>query len=125
VQSGLRGGGTNPLVRLVEGLGDVVGVERFGDGLHIPFALAFVALLVVVFRRLPVSYGVYATLGVLVALTADNLNSLERYGLSTFPLLLALAVLTANRRVEWLGLALCGSGLVAMASLAWLGVYVP
>jgi hypothetical protein len=80
---------------------------------------------VVVFRRLPVSYGAYATLGVLVALTANNLNSLERYGLSTFPLLLALATLTANRRVEWLALAVCGGGLVSMAALAWLGIYVP
>jgi hypothetical protein len=125
VQTDLRGDGTNPLARLVQGLGDVVGVERFGDGLHIPFALAFVALVVVVCRRLPASYGAYAALGVLVALTANNLNSLERYGLSTFPLLLALATLTASRRVEWLALAVCGSGLVAMASLAWLGVYVP
>jgi hypothetical protein len=125
VQTGLRGEGMNPLARLVQGLGDLVGVERFGDGLHVPFALGFVALLVVVFRRLPASYGAYATLGVLVALTANNLNSLERYGLSTFPLLLALATLTASRRIEWLGLALCGSGVVAMASLAWLGVYVP
>ena len=125
VQTDLRGAGMNPLARLVQGLGDVVGVERFGDGLHVPFALGFLALLVVVFRRLPASYGVYATLGVLVALTANNLNSLERYGLSTFPLLLALATLTASRRIEWLGLALGGSGLVSMAALAWLGVYVP
>jgi hypothetical protein len=125
VQTDLRGAGMNPLARLAQGLGDLVGVERFGDGLHVPFAIAFVVLLVVVFRRLPVSYGIYATLGVLVALTANNLNSLERYGLSTFPLLLALAAITAARRVEWLALALCGSGLVAMAALAWLGIYVP
>ena len=50
----------------------------------------------------PASYGVYATLGVLVAVSANNLNSLERYGLSAFPLLLALAVLTARPRVEQL-----------------------
>lgn len=125
VQTDLRGDGMNPLARLVQGLGDLVGVERFGDGLHVPFAIGFVVLLVVVYRRLPASYGVYATLGVLVALTANNLNSLERYGLATFPLLLALATLTANRRVEWLALAVCGGGLVSMAALAWLGIYVP
>ena len=39
--------------------------------------------------------------------------------------LLALATLTARPRLEWLALAVCGSGIVAMAALAWLGVYVP
>ena len=125
VQTDLRGDGVDPISRLVQGFGDVFGVERFGDGLHVPFAIGFLALLVVVFRRLPVSYGVYATLGVLVALSANNLNSLERYGLSAFPLLLALAALTARPRLEWLALAVCGSGIVSMAALAWLGVYVP
>jgi hypothetical protein len=62
---------------------------------------------------------------VIVAVSANNLNSLERYGLSAFPLLLALAALTWRRRVEWLALAVCGGGMVSMAALAWLGVYVP
>jgi hypothetical protein len=125
VQTDLRGEGVDPVSRLVQGFGDVFGVERFGDGLHVPFAIGFLLLLVVVYRRLPVSYGVYATLGVLVAVSANNLNSLERYGLSAFPLLLALAVLTARPRLEQLGLAVCGGGIVAMAALAWLGIYVP
>ena len=125
IQTPLRGEGVDPVSRLIQGFGDVFGVERFGDGLHVPFAVGFLLLLIVVYRRLPASYGVYATLGVLVAVSANNLNSLERYGLSAFPMLLALAVLTARPRVEQLALAVCGGGIVSMAALAWLGIYVP
>lgn len=124
VQTDLRGE-ANPLVRLVQGFGDLVGPERFGDGLHIPFAVVFVALLVVVFRRLPASYGWFTTFVLLAALSADNLNSLERYGLNAFPLLLALAIVLGGERRERLGLAVGGCGLVALCSLAWFGVYVP
>lgn len=125
VQNELRGDVLNPVVRLIRGLGDLVGPERFGDGLHIPFALAFLALLVVVFRRWPASYGAYAALVLLAALSADNLNSLERYGLNAFPLVLALAGITAAPRLERLALAVGAGGLVSLCALAWLGVYVP
>lgn len=124
VQDQLRGT-INPLSRVWEGLGQVVGPDRFGDGLHVPFALAFVGLLVLTFRFWPVSYGAYATVVLVAALSADNLNSLERYGLNAFPLVLTLAVLTRDERVDRGVLALCGGGFVALASLAWLGAYVP
>lgn len=124
-QGGLRGDTVNPVARLVQGIGDLVGAERFGDGLHVPFAFAFVALAVVVFRRWPASYGVY-TVGVLaLALGAQNLNSLERYGLNAFPLILALATLTSGERPRRIAYAVCGGGLASLCALAWLGVYVP
>jgi hypothetical protein len=125
VQSTLRGEVVDPFTRVVRGIGDLVGPERFGDGLHLPFALVFVALLVVVFRRWPVSYGVFALLVVLAAVSADNLNSLERYGLNAFPLVLGLASVTSKLRYERLALALCGGGLVSLTALAWLAIYVP
>ncbi|MCU0267519.1 MAG: hypothetical protein MUF83_02620 [Acidimicrobiales bacterium] len=124
VQGELRGG-QDPITRLWQGLGDLVGAERFGDGLHIPFAVAFVALLVVVARRWPAAYALYAGAVLVAALAADNLNSLERYGLNAFPLVLAVASLTASTRVERAVLAVCGCGLFALAALAWLDVYVP
>jgi hypothetical protein len=62
---------------------------------------------------------------VVVALAADNLNSLERYLLVAFPLVLALADVTGSQRAERLALAACGGGTLALASLALLGVYVP
>lgn len=125
VQQQLRGEDLDVLGRLARGVGDLFGAERFGDGLHTPFALVFVALAVVVARRLPASYTVLTAGMLLAALAADNLNSLERYGLNAFPLLVALAALLGTVRRERLALAVCGNGLLALAALAWLNVYVP
>jgi hypothetical protein len=125
VQGDFRGDVVDPVTRLVQGVGDLFGSETFGDGLHLPFALVVLALAIATFRYWPASYGVYALLVVVAALSADNLNSLERYGLNAFPIVLTLACLTASERVERIALAICGSGFVALASLALLGVYVP
>jgi hypothetical protein len=124
-QSDLRGQGANPVVRLIDGVGDLFGPERFRDGLHIPFAIAFLVLLVVVFRRWPLSYGVFAAAMLYAALSATNLNSVERYGLNGFPLILGLASITARPRAERIVLVVSGGGLASLAALAWLGVYVP
>jgi hypothetical protein len=125
VQDDLRGTGTDPFSRMWQGLQDLVGPERFGDGLHVPFALGFVVLLVLTFRWWPASYGLFAG-GVLVAaLSADNLNSLERYGLNAFPLVLTLAMVASDPRVERPVLVVSAGGFVALASLAWTGAYVP
>ncbi|MCD9623006.1 hypothetical protein [Rhabdothermincola salaria] len=125
VQSPLRGDSTNPFARVWDGLGQMVGPEALGDGLHIPFALAFVVLLVLVWRWWPASYGAFATALLVVALAAENLNSLERYALSAFPLALALAGLTRDDRVERVALTALAGGMVALSSMAWLGTYVP
>ena len=125
VQDDLRGTTINPFARLWDGLGQMFGPERFGDGLHVPFALLFVILLVLTFRFWPVSYGVFATLVLAAALSAQNLNSLERYGLNAFPIVLTLALLTRDDRVDRAVLTVSAGGFVALASLAWLGAYVP
>lgn len=124
VQQPLRGQ-ADPISRLARGVGDLLGPERWGDGLHLPFAVAFVVLAVLTFRWWPRSYGVMAAVLLLAALSADNLNSLERYGLGAFPLVLTLAVAVAAQRWERLALAACAGGLVSLCSLAWLGAYVP
>ena len=125
VQSQLRGSSTNPVSRLWEGFTQLLGPERLGDGLHIPFAIGFLVLLVVVFRRLPISYGAFTGCVLLTSLATENLNSLERYGLNAFPIVIALALIC--RRTEFdsgTRVALAG-GFVALASMAWLGAYVP
>jgi hypothetical protein len=115
----------DPVRRLAHGLADMVGSARFDDGLHVPFVLAFLVLLVVLARRWPASYTVYAALVLLAAISAGNFNSVERYALNAFPLLFALADLTHTPRRERLALAVCGNGLVALCALAWLAVFVP
>lgn len=124
VQGDFRGD-ANPVERIVRGVGDLVGAERWGDGLHVPFAVAFVVLAVLVFRYWPLSFGVFAAAMLVVALAADNLNSLERYALNAFPLVLALAVVCSTQRRERLALAVGACGLLSLATLAWMGLYVP
>jgi hypothetical protein len=125
VQSPLRGEAVDPFRRIWDGLGQMFGPEALGDGLHIPFAVGFVVLLVLVWRWWPSSYGAFATLVLLVALGAENLNSLERYALNAFPLALALAGVARHERVERAVLAVLAGGMVALSAMAWLGAYVP
>ena len=125
VQDDLRGGVKFPLTRVIEGFHQLAGSERFGDGLHLPFLLLLLVLLVVAFRTWPAIYGLYAGAILLLALSAENLNSIERYGMSAFPLVLALAVLMRPPQVDRAVMAVLGGGMVALSSMAWLGAYVP
>ena len=74
---------------------NVIGVARdfsTGDhdtaGLHLLTIAVCIALLVVLARRWPASYTLYAASALILALTARNLDSLERYMLSTVPFVL-------------------------------------
>jgi hypothetical protein len=62
---------------------------------------------------------------VVLALTANNLDSFERYALSTFPFIMAIALVTRRGAVERAVLALSAGGLVAYSTLAFYGSYVP
>lgn len=125
VQNTLRGTSANPVSRVWDGLTQMFGAERLGDGLHIPFAIAFVVLLVLTFRWWPVSYGVFAAIVLAAALGAENLNSLERYGINAFPLALSLAVAARSPKAERVVLTVLAGGVVALSGLAWTGAYVP
>jgi hypothetical protein len=125
VQEDLRGEPTEPFGRILDGLADLFGPEALGDGLHVPFAIGFVVLLVLGFRRWPLSWTAFAAFVLVTSLAADNLNSLERYGLNAFPILLTLAVVARAWRIERVVLAGCAAGLVALNTLAALGPYVP
>lgn len=124
-RSSLRGGFVDPLTRLGRAGSDLVHGDRFGSGLHLVWALVFLALLVVVARRLPASYTAYSAVTLLVALSADNLDSLERYALGAFPLLIALALVTARPQVERAVLVASSAGLVGYSVLAFAGRSVP
>ncbi|HUF83842.1 MAG TPA: hypothetical protein VMQ81_04530 [Acidimicrobiia bacterium] len=120
-----RGGFADPVSSILDGFGDLFGGDRFGSGLHVLWALAFVALVVVIAHRLPASYTAYAGVTVLFALSAENLDSFERYALSAFPLAIGAAVVTAREDVNRPAVVLAGAGLVAYGVLAFLGRYVP
>jgi hypothetical protein len=121
----LRGDFVDPFSRTAEALGDMIDGGAFGDRLHLPAIVAFVVLTVVTFRRLPLGYGFAAAGVMVVALSSENLTSLERYGLSAFPLLMSLALVT---RADWLdraALTISATGLATLTALSMSGQYVP
>ena len=122
-QNELRGGISNPIIRLGEAASDLLHGDV--DGLHFPFAVALIVLAVVVWRRLPLSYALFSTAIVVTSLAAGNLNSIERYGLNAFPLIMALALVTPSRLAERVTVVVSAVGITWMAALAWLAVYVP
>lgn len=121
----LRGGWANPLGTIGTSFDGLFGDGRLGEGLHVPWLVLFVVLLVVAFRTLPASYGAYATAVLLLATTGETLGSFERYGLSAFPLVLALAVVARPPRLERVVLTGAAAGLCGFAALSFLGVFVP
>ena len=125
-QQNLRGGFVDPVTRIFRGFRDLAGSQSLADGLHLPFALAFVALVVMAWKWLPKSYAAYATVVVLVSITAGNWNSLERYSLNAFPVVIALAMLTIKRPRWWEPtLVVCGVGVVLLSALSFAAAYVP
>jgi hypothetical protein len=92
-RGGLRGGvATNPLDHLFRSM-------PFGLKwqLQIFLVLAALALLAVVLRRLPISYGAWSALTIAAAVTTSDGHSMPRYLAGTFPLAIALAMVTARR----------------------------
>jgi hypothetical protein len=87
--------------------------------------VGFLVLLAVCFWKLPASYGWFAAAVLLLSLGAGNLDSLERYGLSAFPLVIGLALLVRWPWLERMALVVATTGLVTYATLAFLGAYVP
>ncbi len=122
---GLRGGWVDPIGRLADSARGLLGSERLGDGLHAPWAIFFALLAVVAFRRLPASYGAFATVLVVLALAGRGLGSFERYGLASFPLVMALALVVRREEWERVVLAASGAGLVAFSTLLFVGAFVP
>jgi hypothetical protein len=125
VSSKNRGGIADPFVTIAHDASDLVHGHHLGTALHAPWAVVFVALAIVLFRRWPGSYGAYAAITLAITLTAPNLTSFERYALGCFPFALAVASLTKRRDVCWSALALSGALLAGYALLAFLGTYVP
>jgi hypothetical protein len=122
--AGQRGGFVDPFTALGHE-GRLLLHGHIGSGLHDPWAVGLVLLLIVCAFRWPASYTVFAAATLVLALSSRNLDSLERYGLSAFPLVLAGASLTASGRVERAVLALGAAGMLGYAALAFLNAYVP
>ncbi len=123
-QRELRGGAHEPISRLIRAFWRGVHGDS-GELLHLFAALAIILLAAVAVRRLSPMLWAYAVPSALLLIAADNLNSMERYALAAFPLVIAAAIVARGPKLPtWLPTV----SAVAMSSLAMLafnGVYVP
>lgn len=120
-----RGVASDPIVTIAHDAWDLAHGVHLGTAMHALFAVAFVVLTVYCFMKLPAAYGWYAAATMAVALTAPNLDSLERYGLACFPLVIALGCLARRRLSFFVLLSGTAAALGAFALLAFVGLYVP
>lgn len=120
-----RGFLADPVVTIVHDASDFVHGVHLGTAQHAPWAVVLVLLAGYLCRKLPLSYGAYAIATLAVALSAPNLDSLERYGLACFPFAIAVALCTGRRTTWWALLAVSGALLAAYSMLTFLGAYVP
>lgn len=122
----LRGGFVDPVTRVARGVRDLF-TGHLASGSHVLWAFVCLALLVVLWRRLPAAYGAYATVSLLVLLSGSNLDSFERYVFSTFPFVIAVVLVIPRRPPAWWWAVLATStvGLFAYSSLAFTGRLAP
>lgn len=119
-------GTQSPFERLWSLPNTLHGSEAFTAGLHVPFVILFLILLGFTFWKLPSSYGWFAAVVLIAALSAQNLNSIERYATSAFPLAMAAAVVLERReRLEPAVYAVAGALSIGLCALALTGAYVP
>jgi len=124
--SNLRGGFVAPWTALHMAFSHLRSGDGLGSGLHLVWAVVVIACVVAACRRLPASYGAWAVLSVVVALSAPNLDSFERYAVATFPIMIGAGILTARPRDLFPAvLAACGAGLFGATYLVMQGRLVP
>jgi hypothetical protein len=113
-----------PVGRIIESARDLV-AGHHPQGIQFLWVLLVVPLLVVTFRRLPLSYGVWSLGILLIAVSAHNIDSFERYLLRAFPLVVAGALSIRSERQEWVVMSLASAGLVAYSAAILVGARVP
>jgi hypothetical protein len=120
-----RGHWVDPVRAVAHNVHELFSGDHVSAGVHAVSAIVFVALLVVLVRRWPLSFTLYAGVALVVALSSKNLDSLERYGLATLPFVLAGADVLSEPERERVALYLAGAALVLASVLAFTGVLVP
>lgn len=125
VQRKHRGLVADPLTTLLHDASLLIHHHHLGTALHLPWVLLSLFLLAVALRRLPASYGTFAAGVLLVAVTAPNLDSFERYALSAFPLVVAGATLCRSTTLERPVLVALAASMIGYGLLAFLNIAVP
>ena len=124
-RANLKGSFANPLTSIWDALDGLVHGRTIGTGLHVPWMVVVIVLVVVAFRRLPSSYGWYSAATVASAVTSHNLDSFERYALSAFPVVIVVAMLASTPRWERAVIGASALAMTGYATLAFTHAYVP
>jgi hypothetical protein len=120
-----RGKTVDPVTGIANALSEFFDHDRIGPLFHVGWAVVAVALVVVTFRRLPASYGLFSAATVIIALSSHNLDSFERYAFNAFPLIIVVALIFHTRRQETLAFTAAGALMLLYGTLAALSLYVP
>ena len=123
-RANLKGSFTDPVSSIADAV-DGLFHGHVGTGLHVPWMIVAVVLVVLAFRRLPASYGAFAAVSVASAVTSSNLDSFERYALGAFPIVIVVALLLTDRRWAIAAIATSSVLMTAYATLAFAHAYVP
>ena len=123
-QRELRGDLAEPITRLIGAFVDGVQGDE-GELFHGLAGVALIVAMVVMVRRLSPDLWVYAVPSTVLLIAADNLNSMQRYALSVFPIVIAAAIITRHSSLQrWLPTA-SAVAMVCLTMLTLNGVYVP
>jgi len=120
----LKGSFTDPVSSIADAV-DGLFHGHVGTGLHVPWMIVAVVLVVIAFRRLPASYGAFAVVSLASAVTSANLDSFERYALGAFPIVIVVALLLTDRRWWIAAIATSSVVMTVYATLAFAHAYVP
>ena len=124
-QESFRGSFVDPFSRVIKGVSRVLTGTSATETLHIISALLLLFLLVKLFKDWPLRYGLFSSSCMVVALGAENINSLERYALNGFPVILSVLLLVSQPRLRLAVPFVSAFCMVSLCTFAWLGVYVP
>ena len=98
-------------------------------GLNVVVILAFLLVLIPIFRKLPSIYGIFALVFVIMPLCTTSTQSSARFYMEVFPVYMLLALWTSRGSAEWQmtkhTMVICTFAvLLGVATLLWtLGVY--
>jgi len=124
-QESFRGSFVDPFSRVIKGVSRVLTGTSATETLHVISALLLLFLLVKLFKEWPLRYGLFSSSCMMVALGAENINSLERYALNGFPIILSVLLLANQPRLRLAVPFVSAFCMVSLCAFAWLGVYVP
>lgn len=125
VQRQIRGGFLDP-ARAVAQLPGQIADGQLSEGVNLIFVVIFIAGAIGMWRvAMPASLRAFGVVSLIVALSANNIDSIGRYGMVTTPLIIGLAAWLPGRRATAGAVAVCAAGLVLMTMTTQWGLVVP